>query len=97
MNHSTPARGFGYVGSRRQSDAAFPLTPALSLGEREDVRQRVREADTLGTVERLSSVLPLPKGEGWGEGEQAALPSTPFEVAKCPASSNPFKATEALQ
>jgi hypothetical protein len=61
------------------------------------VGQRVREADTPGIVERLSSVLPLLRGEGWGEGEQAALPSTPLAVTKCPASSDPFKAKEALQ
>jgi hypothetical protein len=57
-----------------KSGVAFPLTPALSLRERENYRQRAGEADTLGIVERLAALLPLPKGEGWGEGEQAARP-----------------------
>ena len=41
----------------------FPLTPALSLREREQRRQRI------GVVATRSLVLPLPEGEGWGEGE----------------------------
>src|SRR5437764_386741 len=43
----------------------FPLTPALSLREREQRRQRI------GVVATRSLVLPLPEGEGWGEGERA--------------------------
>src|ERR1019366_381199 len=61
-----------------QSDVAFPLTPALSLRERENAGQRVAETGTSEIVERLPSVLPLPKGEGWGEGEQAAPASKPL-------------------
>ncbi|GEM_PF-4068083 len=37
-----------------------PLTPALSLGERE------QKADRGGATD--GDQLPLPQGEGWGEG-----------------------------
>jgi hypothetical protein len=30
--------------------------------------------DALGFVERREEWLPLPEGEGWGEGERAVLP-----------------------
>ena len=49
----------------------FPLTPALSLREREHRRQRIREPKVLGVVATRSLVLPLPEGEGRGEGERA--------------------------
>ena len=63
-----------------KSDVVFPLTPALSLRERENYRQRSGEASTLGIVERLAALPPLPKGEGRGEGEQAARPPSAFNV-----------------
>jgi hypothetical protein len=71
-----------YVGSRTQSDVVFPLTPALSLREREEARQRVRETGVPGIVGQLAWVLPLPEGEGWGEGEQAARPSKPLGITE---------------
>jgi len=46
------------------SDAAFPLTPALSLGERENRRPLLAEAGRVGTFETRASSFPLPKGEG---------------------------------
>ncbi len=46
----------------------FPLTPALSLREREHDRQSIRQAEPLGAFARPSLVLPLPEGEGWDEG-----------------------------
>ena len=55
------------------ADIPFPLTPALSPEERENARQRVGEAGALGMFERRSAWLPLPWGEGWGEGERAVL------------------------
>src|SRR5437773_2406646 len=54
---------------RRQS--LFPLTPALSLGEREDCRQPFERIVRPGFIPRWAMTLPLPKGEGRGEGEEA--------------------------
>src|SRR5436309_2974687 len=55
------------AGTGSCSTGTFPLTPALSLGERENVRQRkVRRCDPI--ARRRPSMLPLPKGEGWGGG-----------------------------
>jgi hypothetical protein len=51
-------------------NARFPLTPALSLREREPPWLALREAEVPGFVARLDTVPPLPEGEGWGEGEQ---------------------------
>jgi spermidine synthase len=59
----------GLPGSASRSDRSFPLTPALSLGERETSRQSSGQTDASGADERRSAALPLPKGEGWGEGE----------------------------
>jgi len=53
------------------SHGPFPLTPALSLREREHYRQRTRQLEPLGVVAKLSLVHPLPEGEGRGEGERA--------------------------
>ena len=51
----------------------FPLTPTLSPRERENLRQSVGESEAAGFVERRALVPPLPKGEGWGEGEGIVL------------------------
>src|ERR1039457_4165915 len=72
------------IGSSSRSDVAFPLPPALSPGERENGCQRLREAGKPGNVVWLAWQLPLPEGEGWGEGEQAARPSRPLEVTSSP-------------
>ena len=53
-----------------QSDTTFPLTPALSLGERERGIPSPDKAKTLRTVRALQKILPLPRGEGRGEGEE---------------------------
>jgi hypothetical protein len=81
---TVPARKLRHIGRRSRSDVAFPLTPALSLGERENGRQRLREAGIAGKVERLKSMPPLPRGEGRGEGEQAARPSRLLDAANPP-------------
>ena len=47
----------------------FPLTPALSLREREKHRQRVGEMLVLFLElfeSRVRQLPPLPEGEGWG-------------------------------
>src|SRR5438309_11307366 len=58
-----------------RSHTRFPLTPTLSLGERERPCARVRRWRGPWFVERWEVVLPLPKGEGWGEGEVRVRPS----------------------
>jgi anaerobic selenocysteine-containing dehydrogenase len=76
------------------SGASFPLTPALSLGERGQhsaasgkngalsatdaagkQTQRADEAGAAEVSEDQSETLPLPKGEGWGEGKGAVQSS----------------------
>lgn len=48
---------------------AIPLTPTLSLGER-GLHHDVARIDRRSKVfKRRRPVLPLPRGEGWGEGE----------------------------
>jgi hypothetical protein len=47
----------------------FPLTLTLSLGEREPPPARLGNFDALRFGDRQARTLPLPKGEGWGEGE----------------------------
>jgi len=56
------------------SSVPFPLTPALSPGEREDRRQSVGESGLLETFGSRPLLLPLPGGEGRGEGEPGWLP-----------------------
>src|SRR5260370_28522441 len=49
----------------------FPLTPAPSLGERENQGRDCDRSKRLGLSNALLMMLPLPEGEGWGEGEQS--------------------------
>jgi hypothetical protein len=48
----------------------FPLTPALSPKERESHRPRYHTPEVLRFLARRDTNLPLPEGEGWGEGER---------------------------
>ena len=48
----------------------FPLTPALSVSEREHL-QRIQQPESLGIIATRPLVLPLPAEEGRGEGERA--------------------------
>ena len=52
-------------------EGRFPLTPALSHGERENNRPTSADIDTCGR-----RVFPLPKGEGQGEGKRRELTSS---------------------
>jgi hypothetical protein len=64
------ASSLGFIPMRRVVLAAFPLTPALSLGEREPRIPSPWTTKRLGSSQAWQMSLPLPKGEGWGEGEQ---------------------------
>ena len=56
--------------SRFQQDyVGFPLTPALSLGARESRIQFLGGPERFDHADGLETILPLPKGEGRGEGE----------------------------
>jgi hypothetical protein len=48
----------------------FPLTPALSLGEREHRMPRHENSGSAGKLDTGRMILPLPKGEGRGEGKR---------------------------
>ncbi len=48
----------------------FPLTPALSLRERGNSRLSAGEPAAPESFDSRTLRLPLPKGEGWGEGER---------------------------
>jgi len=52
-----------------RTHAAFPLTPALSPGERENSRQSSGGPEASATAEKRDAALPLPTGEGRGEGK----------------------------
>jgi hypothetical protein len=56
-----------------QSSALFPLTLALSLGERERLSTAWEYSLNGEHLPALPIALPLPKGEGWGEGEGRIL------------------------
>ena len=78
---SAPRRSFSDPPPAETTRAQFPLTPALSPRERENLRQRVRKPSVSGMLGRRSARPPLPKGEGRGEGERghrtvAADPNT---------------------
>jgi hypothetical protein len=76
------AKRIRHVARSGRPGTLFPLTPALSPGERENHRQRLRETGTRVNVKGLPSLLPLPKGEGWGEGEDDTRQAAAADVSK---------------
>jgi len=58
---------------RANARAQFPLTPALSLEEREQSSPRWGMTNGLGPVDELAGILPLLGGEGRGEGKRRAV------------------------
>ncbi len=64
----------------QHSQGPFSLTPALSLGERELRSPVPEQPGRVGFTGCAASVLPLPKGEGRGEGEQDPSISHPANL-----------------
>src|SRR6266568_7369431 len=69
-------RALSRTGASRQArwcfERCFPLTPALSRGERENRPPRFRQSRASRLVAARDVVSPLPAGEGQGEGEPDA-------------------------
>src|SRR5438477_12059070 len=67
--------GFQHSGTNCETPATrdfrvlFPLTPTLSLGERENWLRHVQKPGAQRSVPAQDPILPLPEGEGRGEGE----------------------------
>ena len=62
-------------------DGPFPLTLALSRGEREQHGTPFEHSNHARFADRLPRLLPLPKGEGWGEGEGTIRAPASFALA----------------
>ena len=66
----------------------FPLTLTRSLGEREQQASAWSLADgrwansAMGVIERQRTILPLPRGEGRGEGEPSVAHPTVRSVIR---------------
>ena len=65
-----------WVMARWTNHGSFPLTPALSLRERENQTPTRANVGAVGTVGVRASCLPLPRGEGRGEGEATKTSTT---------------------
>jgi hypothetical protein len=61
----------------------FPLTPTLSLGEREARSPFIEHNRPARFADTLPKFLPLPKGEGRGEGEGHVLLGTALYPSGC--------------
>src|SRR5438128_2011059 len=70
------ATSFHKIVASGSSGVSFPLTPALSPGEREHRRQSLGESEVLKIGEGRAPGLPLPEGEGRGEGERGVRSDT---------------------
>ena len=60
---------FRYIEAGSRFKSLFPLTPALSLRERVWQGATLKNSGGLRFANRLATILPLPKGEGRGEGK----------------------------
>src|ERR1051326_6921258 len=60
----------GRIGNSGMTSAFFPLTPALSLRERENRPTAIGGSGTFGLGKRRGALHPLLRGEGRGEGER---------------------------
>src|SRR5438309_1519090 len=58
----------------------FPLTPALSLGERGNPFQCFDPSNRARFADGLAAIRPLPEGEGRGEGEGNARSMHPILI-----------------
>ncbi|MBI2948523.1 MAG: amino acid adenylation domain-containing protein [Verrucomicrobia bacterium] len=65
------------------TNTSFPLTPALSLGEREVLLRRRGKPGTTGIFPAPDEWFPLPEREGPGEGERHGIPDEAFDLARC--------------
>jgi uncharacterized lipoprotein YmbA len=72
FNIFLPARAHLSFSRLAGSDALFPLTPSLSLKERENDRLSVVTLGHLGLKRDGGIELPLPEGDGRGEGKESA-------------------------
>jgi len=76
------AKRFRYIAASGLSDVAFPLTPSLSPGESESPRAGHERSNGLRFADGRTTELPLPRGEGRGEGEQTTRPETTSGASK---------------
>ena len=83
MQNITRAIKSRYIRSRDWSWVQIPLTPALSLRKREFPCAALECSYDLRFADRLAAILPLPKGEGWGEGEERVRSCWRMGVEKC--------------
>src|SRR5207245_2535817 len=66
------------------SHSQFPLTPALSLGEREERRPRGGCRGAPQWIASLAAMPPLPEGDGWGENSpKRRFARCPHEPSNC--------------
>src|ERR1017187_8119560 len=81
-NASTAERRTRHFERSGRTRSLFPLTPALSLRERELPSQPHNISRRASLAETLAAILPLPRGEGRGEGECNVRAAAAAEASK---------------